>query len=161
MSRGLRGVRLVWAAGASSGVASGVSAAGPGSAGSAASAFFPSFPLIPGAAHAVPQVDAIGEHGQRGGFEAQLAVLRVAGLGPAVGSAFEPFRVYPQARSIPVEQLEQVAGSVGEDEDRTAAGIVTETVDHLGVETVEGFAHVAGFGREEDPQAARKCQHGR
>ncbi len=52
-------------------------------------------------------------------------------------------------------------GSVGEDEDRTATGIVTETVDHFGVETVEGLPHVAGFEREEDPQAAGKCQHGR
>ncbi len=53
-------------------------------------------------------------------------------------------------------QLEQVARSVSKNENRAAAGMVTETVDHFGVEAVEGLAHVAGFEREEDPQAAGK-----
>lgn len=60
-----------------------------------------------------------------------------------------------------MQQLEQVARAVDEDEDRTAAGIVAEARDDFGVEPVEGFAHVAGFQREEDAQAAGESQHGR
>lgn len=67
----------------------------------------------------------------------------------------------PQAGSIPVKEFEQVARPVDEDEDRTAAGIFAEAVDDIGVECVEGFAHVVGFQREEDAQAAGKGQHGR
>ena len=113
-----------------------------------------SFTLEPGAAHAVAQIDAVGEHGERGGFEAELAVFGVGGLRPAEGPALKPFCVYPETRSIPVEEFEEVARTVDEDEDRAAAGIVAEAVDDFGVESVEGLAHVAGFQREEDAQAA-------
>ena len=46
--------------------------------------------------------------------------------------------------------------AVDEDEDGSAAGILAETGEDFGVESVEGFAHVAGFEREEDAQAARE-----
>ncbi len=60
-----------------------------------------------------------------------------------------------------MEEFEQVARTVDEDKHRTAAGIFAEAADDFGVEPVEGFAHVAGFQREEDAQAAGECQHGR
>ena len=51
--------------------------------------------------------------------------------------------------------------AVGEDEDGTATGILAKAAEDFGMESVEGFAHVAGFEGEEDPEAARECQHGR
>ncbi len=51
--------------------------------------------------------------------------------------------------------------AVGEDEDGTATWILAKAAEDFGVESVEGFAHVAGFEGEEDPEAARECQHGR
>ena len=60
----------------------------------------------------------------------------------------------PEAGSIPVEQFDQVVGTVDEHEDRATAGIVAEAGDNQGVKSVEGLAHVAGFQREEDTQAA-------
>jgi hypothetical protein len=46
-----------------------------------------SVPLELCPADAVAPVDAVGEHGQSGGFEAEFAVFGVGGLGPAVGAA--------------------------------------------------------------------------
>ena len=60
-----------------------------------------------------------------------------------------------------MEKLEQVARTVDEDEDGTTPGIFTETVDDLGVESIEGFSHVAGCDREEYTKAAGEGQHGR
>ena len=60
-----------------------------------------------------------------------------------------------------MQQFDEVARAVDEDEDRAAAGIVAEARDDQGMQAVEGLAHVAGFEREEDAQAAGECQHGR
>ena len=60
-----------------------------------------------------------------------------------------------------MKELDEVAGAVDENEDSAAAGIVAEAGDDQGVKSVEGLAHVAGFEREEDAQAAGECQHGR
>ena len=117
--------------------------------------------LEPGAAGSVAQIDAIGEHGECGGLKAQLAVLGVAGLGPAVGSAFKPFRVDPQAGSIPMKELEQIPRAVDEDKHGTATWVIPEARDHFSVEAVEGLAHITGFQSEEDTKAAGERQHGR
>ena len=53
-----------------------------------------------------------------------------------------------------MEEFEEIVGTVDEDEDSTAAGIVAEARDDFGVQAVEGFAHVAGCEGEEDAQAA-------
>ena len=64
-----------------------------------------SFTLKPCTAHAVAQVDAVGEHGECGGFEAELAVFGVGGFGPAESPALKAFCVYSEAGSIPVEKF--------------------------------------------------------
>ena len=120
-----------------------------------------SIALEPCPAHAVAQVDAIGEHGKRGGVEVELAVFSGGGLGPLERATLKALGVDPESGPIPVEEFEQIARAVDEDEDSTAAGIVTEAGDDLRVEPVEGLSHVAGFEGEEHAQAAGECQHGR
>jgi hypothetical protein len=115
-----------------------------------------SFAFEPSPAHAVAKVNAVGKHGEGGGLEAEFAGFGIGGLGPTEGPALKTFRMDPEASAIPVEELEKVAGTVDEDEDGSAAGIVVEVVDDLGVEPVERFAHVAGFEGEEDAQASRE-----
>lgn len=85
----------------------------------------------------------------------------VGGLGSAEGSLFEALGMHPEAGAVPVEEFEEIVGTIDEDEDSTAAGIVAEARDDFGVQAVEGFPHVAGCEGEEDAQAAGKCQHGR
>ena len=60
-----------------------------------------------------------------------------------------------------MKQLKPVAAFVDEGEDGSVAGIFTELAGDERMEAVEAFAHVAGFEREEDAQAAGECQHAR
>jgi len=60
-----------------------------------------------------------------------------------------------------VKKLDAGAGFVDEAEDGSTVGIFTELADDECVQTVEGFAHVAGFQGEEHAQTAGECQHGR
>ena len=82
-----------------------------------------SLTLEPCPAHAVAQVDAIGEHGQRGGVEVELAVLGGGGLGPLERASLKAFCVYPEPGPIPVEEFEEVVRAVDEDEDGTCNDI--------------------------------------
>lgn len=67
----------------------------------------------------------------------------------------------PQAGAVPVEQFDQRAGAIGESEDRAATRILAELADHQCMQAVEGLPHVAGFQRQENPQAAGESQHDR
>ena len=120
-----------------------------------------SLTLEPCPAHAGAQVDAVGEHGKRGGVEVELAVLGGGGLGPLERATLKALGVDPEPGPIPVEEFEEVVRAVDEDEDGTAAGIIAEARDDFGMEPVEGFSHIAGGECEEDAQAAGEGQHGR
>ena len=63
-------------------------------------------PLEPGSAHAVAQVDAIGEHGEGGGLEAEFAVFGGGGLGPLEGATLESFGMHPEAGPIPMQEFD-------------------------------------------------------
>jgi len=83
----------------------------------------------------------------------------VAGLRPGEGAFFKPLGAHPRPGTIAKEDLDPVSSSVGEDEERSAPGILGQAFGDQGVQTTEAFAHVAGVDGHEHPQCARKAQH--
>ncbi len=73
---------------------------------------------------------------------------------PAVTPFFKTFGEHPQAAAVPVEDLDEIAAFVSEEEGGTTQGIGPEFVLHDDGESVEALAHVAGFGGEVDPESA-------
>ena len=69
--------------------------------------------------------------------------------------------MYPKSRSIPVEELNNRMRAVDKNKNRASAGIVTQSRDDQGMETVEGLAHIAGLDCQKNAEPAGKCQHGR
>ena len=74
------------------------------------------------------QVNAVSEHGQRGGLEHELAAVTVDVLRPAEGAFFKTFCHEPISSSIKVEDLDEAAGFVIEEEGRATEWIKTEVV---------------------------------
>ena len=68
--------------------------------------------------------------------------------------------MHPEAGSVPVQEFEQIARAIDEDKNRPTAGIVAKAMKHFGVKTIERLAHVTGFKREKNTQAAGEGQHG-
>ena len=116
--------------------------------------------FIPGSLQAVSQVDANGEHGQCGGFDDELAAVAVDVLRPTEGAFFKPFCDEPISSSIEVEDLDESAGFVREEEGRATEGIETEVVACERGEGVEALAHVAGFERDIDFKVGVEGEHG-
>ena len=109
---------------------------------------------------AVAQVDAIGEHCQRGGFDDELAAVAVDVLRPAEGAFFKAFCHEPISGSIEVEDLDESAGFVREEEGRATEWIETEVVARERSEGVEALTHVAGFERDIDLEISVEGEHG-
>ncbi len=83
----------------------------------------------------------------------------VAWLGPGEGAFFKSLGAHPRPGTIAKEDLDPVSSSVGEDEERSAPGILGQSFGDQSVQTIEAFAHVAGVDGHEHPQCARKTQH--
>ena len=62
--------------------------------------------FIPGAQGAFAQVDAIGEHGEGGGCEFQLAGGWIGALRPAESALLQALGQNPQAGAIPTQDLD-------------------------------------------------------
>jgi len=101
--------------------------------------------FIPGAAGSVAQVDAVGEHGEGGGFEDELFAVAFDIFWPAVGATFEPFGDAPVAGAVEVEDFDEGAAAVGEEEGGPGERVEFEPGTGYFGEAVEGFAHVAGL----------------
>ncbi len=71
-------------------------------------------------------------------------------LGPAEGSFFEPLGDDPVSRAIEVEDLDEVAAFVGEEEGGSAGGFDFDGIASDLGEAVEGLAHVTGVKSDVD-----------
>ncbi len=112
--------------------------------------------FIPGTLKAVLEVDAVGEHGEGSGLEDEGLAARLDVTGPAEGAPFKSFGDTPITRSVEVQDLDEVASFVGEEEGGSAGGINV----HLGTgnlgESVEGLAHVGGCQGDVDLEVSVK-----
>ena len=79
--------------------------------------------FIPGAQGAFAQVDTIGEHGEGGGCEFQLAGGWIGALRPAESALLQALGQNPQAGAIPVKNLKARASLVGKDKERAGAPV--------------------------------------
>jgi hypothetical protein len=117
--------------------------------------------LIPWTKGGSAQIHAVDEKLQCLSVELDAALSRLAGGRPTESAFFQPFCREPQAGAIEVEDLDAVAAFVGEDEEGIAGGGGAELVGGELLETVEGFAHVAGIEGEEDFEGVGgEVQHG-
>lgn len=117
--------------------------------------------FIPRALEAVAQVDAVGEHGQGGGFEDEFLAVAVDVPGPGEGAFFEALCHQPVSGAVEVEDFDELARLVGEEEGRAAEWIEFEMVAHEHGEGVEAFAHVAWLDGDVDLEVAVEGEHGR
>ena len=92
-------------------------------------------------------------------MDADFAVARRAGAGPAEGPLFQPLCHDPEAGAVPVEDLDHAAAAVAEEESRAAGRVGPEVVAHLGGQSVEAFPHVARVDGDVDLQAAVEAEH--
>ena len=108
----------------------------------------------------VAQVDAVGEHGEGGGFEGEFFAAFFDVLRPAEGSSFQSFCDNPISSSIEVEDFDKGAFFIGEEEGCSAGRVDPElAAGELG-ETIEGFAHVARLKCDVDFEVAVEGEHG-
>jgi hypothetical protein len=71
----------------------------------------------------------------------------------------EAFGADPEATAVEDEELQAGAGAVGEDEDMAAERVFGEVVADEAVEAVEAFAHIGGFGGDEDAGGGGEAEH--
>ena len=93
-------------------------------------------------------------------FRSESEAVTFAGR-PGVGCALQSLAEEAKARTIPEQDLETVAGFIGEGEQESAGGILLQGLLHQEVEPVEALAAIDGRHRQEDPSGGRKVQHGR
>ena len=79
-------------------------------------------------------------------FDAALA--RFASGGPTEASFFQTLGRDPGPSPIEVEQLDSIAALIGKNEERIAGGRELEMIGSDLLESIEGFAHVAGIESE-------------
>jgi len=109
---------------------------------------------------AVAQVDAVGEHGQGSGLEDEFLTPFLDVLGPAERSALQPLCHTPIPSAVEVEDLDEAAPFVGEEEGRPAGGIDLDGVAGQFGESVEALAHVARCQGDVDFEVAVEGEHG-
>ena len=61
----------------------------------------------------------------------------MAGLGPGEGAFFKSLGAHPGPGAIAKEDLDPVSSSVGEDEERSAPGILGQSFGDQSVQTIE------------------------
>ena len=91
-------------------------------------------------------------------FRAQADAGTLAG-GPVECALFETLGANPQAAPIPKDQFDPVSQFVGEQENVAAERILREHRLYIGIEPVEGLAHVNRTQCDENTRRRRKAEH--
>ena len=113
----------------------------------------------PRALEAIAQVDAVGEHGESGGLEDEGLAITFDVLGPTEIPALKTFCNTPVSSSAKVEDFNEVATLVGEEEGGSAGGVDPDGVAGDFGEAVEGLAHVTGLKGDVDFEVAVEGEH--
>lgn len=113
----------------------------------------------PGALETIAQVDAVGEHGERSGFEDEGLAIAFDVLGPTEIPALKTFCDTPVSSSVKVEDFDEVATLVGEEEGGSTGGVDPDGVAGDFGEAVEGLAHVTGLKSDVDFEVAVEGEH--
>ena len=118
--------------------------------------------FVPGLEAGAAEVDAVEEELEGLGLELDALLGGLTGFGPAEAAFFEAFDGDPEAGAVEVEEFDAGAVFVGEDKEGVAGGLgLVVAVGEFG-ESVEGFAHVAGFkGKEDFEGCGSEVDHGR
>ncbi len=116
--------------------------------------------FIPWPLEAVAQIDAIGQHGEGGGLEDEFLPVSMNVSGPGEGAFFKSLGHHPVAGAIEVEDFDEPAGFVGEEEGGTTEWIELEVIADKSGEGVEAFAHVAWFDGDIDLEMSVEAEHG-
>ena len=77
----------------------------------------------PGALKTVAQIDAVGEHGESGGLKDEGLAISFDVPGPTEISALQAFCDTPIASPVEVQDFDEVASFVGEEESGSAGGV--------------------------------------
>jgi len=115
--------------------------------------------FIPRSLASFLEVDAIGEHGQSGWFENELVSAFLNVLWPTESAFFKPFGDDPIASAIEVEDFDESAPLVGEEEGRSADGVDFDGIACQVSQSIKGFTHVAGVKGDIDFEVAVESKH--
>ena len=116
--------------------------------------------FIPWPLESVAQIDAIGKHGESSGLEDEFLPVPIDVFGPGEGAFFKSLCHHPVTGAIRVEDLDETAGFVGEEEGGTTEWIELEVIADKSGEGVEAFAHVAWFDGDIDLEISIEAEHG-
>lgn len=108
---------------------------------------------------AVAQVDPVGEHGKGGGLKDESLTITFDILRPAEISAFKSFCHDPVSGSIEVEDFDEVASFIGEEEGSSAGGVDLDGVAGDLGEAIEALAHVTGLEGDVDLKVPIEGEH--
>jgi len=113
----------------------------------------------PWALETIAQVDSVGEHGESGWFKDEGLAITFDVLGPTEISALKTFCDTPVSSSVKVEDFDEVATLVGEEEGGSTGGVDSDGVAGDFGEAVEGLAHVTGLKSDVDFEVAIEGKH--
>ncbi len=106
------------------------------------------------------RVGGRGEHGEGGGLEDEGLAISFDVLGPTEISALKTFCNTPIASPVKVEDFDEIATLVGEEEGGSAGGVNLDGVAGDFGEAVEALAHVGGGEGDVDFEVAVEGEHG-
>lgn len=116
--------------------------------------------FIPWPLKPVSQIDAIGKHGESSGLEDEFLPIPIDVSGPGEGAFFKSLGHHPVAGTVKIEDLDEPAALVGEEEGGATEWIELEVIADKRGERVEAFAHVAWFEGDIDFEISVEAEHG-
>ena len=105
------------------------------------------------------EVDAVSEHRKSSGFEDEFVSPFLDILRPAEGAFFKSLGDYPITGAVEVENFDESATPVGEEEGGSAGGGDFDRVTCQFGESVEGLTHVTGFQGDVDFEVSVEGEH--